>query len=34
MRARYKEYLDRTGTKPLFYRGKEKWTEIPREFLY
>jgi hypothetical protein len=33
MRARYKEYLARTGKKPLFYRGREKWTEIPREFL-
>ena len=33
MRARYKDYLDRTGRKPLFYRGREKWTEIPREFL-
>jgi len=34
MRARYKEYLDRTGRKPLFYRGRQRWTEIPREFLY
>lgn len=33
MRARYKEYLARTGKKPLFYRGREKWTEIPRDFL-
>jgi hypothetical protein len=33
MRARYKEYLARTGRKPLFYRGRERWTEIPREFL-
>ena len=33
MRARYKEYLDRTRRKPLFYRGRGKWTEIPREFL-
>jgi hypothetical protein len=33
MRARYKDYLERTGRKPLFYRGKQKWTEIPREFL-
>jgi hypothetical protein len=33
MRARYREYLARTGRKPLFYRGRERWTEIPREFM-
>jgi hypothetical protein len=33
MRARYKAYLARHRKKPLFYRGREKWTEIPSEFL-
>jgi hypothetical protein len=33
MRARYRAYLARHRKKPLFYRGREKWTEIPREFL-
>jgi hypothetical protein len=33
MRARYQEYRDRHGKKPLFYRGRAKWTEIPKEFL-
>jgi len=33
MRARYKGYLEKHRKKPLFYRGREKWTEIPREFL-
>ena len=33
LRLRYREYRARYGKKPLFYRGKEKWTEIPKEFL-
>jgi hypothetical protein len=33
MRARYLAYREAHGKKPLFYRGREKWTEIPREFL-
>jgi hypothetical protein len=33
MRARYLAYRARYGKKPLFYRGRERWTEIPREFL-
>jgi hypothetical protein len=32
-RARYLAYREAHGTKPLFYRGREKWTEIPKEFL-
>lgn len=32
-RKRYDEYVNRTGKKPLFYAGRERWTEIPREFL-
>ena len=33
MRARYLAYRAKHGKKPLFYRGRDKWTEIPREFL-
>jgi hypothetical protein len=33
MRARYLAYREKHGKKPLFYRGRKKWTEIPREFL-
>jgi hypothetical protein len=32
MRARYLAYRAKYGKKPLFYRGREKWTEIPEEF--
>jgi hypothetical protein len=32
-RKRYREYLAKYGKKPLYYRGREKWTEIPRHFL-
>jgi hypothetical protein len=31
-RARYRAYLAKYNKKPLFYRGREKWTEIPKEF--
>jgi hypothetical protein len=33
MRARYLAYRERYGKKPLFYRGRETWMPIPREFL-
>jgi hypothetical protein len=33
LRQRYRDYRAKYGRKPLFYRGREKWTEIPREFL-
>lgn len=33
LRARYRAYREQYGRKPLFYRGREKWTEIPAEFL-
>src|SRR5262249_39729128 len=33
MRARYLAYRAKYGKKPLFYRGRETWTEIPKEFL-
>ena len=32
-RGRYRVYRAKHAKKPLFYRGREKWTEIPREFL-
>jgi hypothetical protein len=33
LRARYGAYRKKYGKKPLYYRGRENWTEIPREFL-
>ncbi len=33
MRARYLAYREQYGRKPLFYRGRQNWTDIPREFL-
>jgi hypothetical protein len=34
LKARYREYrAAHGGRKPLDYRGRERWTEIPREFL-
>jgi len=34
LRQRYRAYRDsHGGRKPLYYRGQEKWTEIPRDFL-
>ena len=32
-RKKYRAYRAEHGKKPLYYRGREKWTEIPREFL-
>ena len=32
-RKRYRAYLAKYNKKPLYYRGREKWTEIPRYFL-
>ena len=32
-RARYRAFRAKfPGKKPLFYRGRERWTELPREF--
>ncbi len=33
LRVRYRAYRERYGRKPLYYRGREKWTELPGEFL-
>lgn len=32
-RRRYRAYVAKYGKKPLYYRGREKWTPIPKEFL-
>jgi hypothetical protein len=32
-RKRYRDYLAKYQKKPLYYRGREKWMPIPREFL-
>jgi hypothetical protein len=33
LRARYRAFREgHEGKKPLFYRGRERWTEIPEEF--
>jgi hypothetical protein len=32
-RQKYRAYLAKHNKKPLYYRGREKWTEIPKEFL-
>src|SRR5207248_1435294 len=31
-RTRYRAYRAKHGKKPLFYRGREKWTPIPKAF--
>jgi hypothetical protein len=32
-REKYRAYVAEHKKKPLYYRGREKWTEIPRAFL-
>ena len=32
-RERYRAYREKYRKKPLFYSGRERWTEIPKEFL-
>jgi hypothetical protein len=32
-RQRYRDYVAKYKRKPLYYRGREKWSEIPRHFL-
>jgi hypothetical protein len=32
-RDRYRAYVKRYGKKPLYYRGRERWTPIPKNFL-
>ena len=34
LRTRYRAYrAANDGRKPLYYRGRERWTELPQEFL-
>lgn len=33
LRARYRKHMAAHKRKPIYYRGREKWTEIPGEFL-
>jgi hypothetical protein len=32
LRARYRAFRAEFGRKPLYYAGREKWTDLPREF--
>ncbi len=35
LRARYRAFSAQfPGRKPLYYQGRERWTRLPREFLY
>jgi hypothetical protein len=35
LRARYRAYRRKYGRKPVeYYRGREKWSELPAEFQY
>jgi hypothetical protein len=33
LRRRYRAYLRTYGRKPLYYAGRERWLEVPKEFL-
>jgi hypothetical protein len=32
LRARYRRYRAQHGRKPIYYKGRDRWTELPREF--
>ena len=32
LRARYRAYRSRFGRKPVYYRGRDRWTPLPPEF--
>ena len=34
LRAWYRAYREKHGRKPTSYRGRERWSELPREFRY
>ena len=34
LRAWYRAYREKYGRKPTSYRGRERWSELPREFRY
>jgi hypothetical protein len=31
LRARYRQYRRKFGRKPIYYKGRERWTELPRD---
>jgi hypothetical protein len=33
LRARYRRYRAQYGRKPVYYRGRDRWTSLPAEFL-
>jgi hypothetical protein len=33
LRARYRAFRVRFGRKPVYYRGRDRWTPLPDEFL-
>jgi hypothetical protein len=33
LRARYRAFRARFGRKPIYYKRRDRWTELPREFL-
>ena len=33
LRKRYREYRAQYGRKPVYYKRKDRWTELPKEFL-
>ena len=32
LRARYRAYLKAHGRKPVYYKRRERWSELPSEF--
>ena len=34
LRNRYREYRERYGRKPIYYKRMDRWTELPPEFKY
>jgi hypothetical protein len=34
LRSRYRKYRARFGRKPIYYRGRDRWTPLPEEFDY
>ena len=32
LRRRYVEFKERFGTKPVYYRRRDRWTPLPPEF--
>jgi hypothetical protein len=34
LRRKYREYRERHGHKPIYYKRMDRWTELPQEFRY